>query len=144
MTVSNDRLSSFRIGSKMGFFENGASDGATIVVDQLTDFILVVDRNQAVALPRVRPLTLCALEQTVWLTQQGQARDMLLARGECITLQRRGLLVVQALGGSSLVRVQLARRRTASWRRHAARLAGSAAKAVAAMLACRRPTSAHS
>jgi hypothetical protein len=47
--------------------------------------------------------TLCAVEGSVWITEENQARDIVLAQGSCYRLRNRGLALVNPLGGTASV-----------------------------------------
>ena len=47
--------------------------------------------------------TICAVEGAVWITEENQARDIVLAQGNCYRLRNRGLAVVNPLGGIASV-----------------------------------------
>ena len=47
--------------------------------------------------------TVCAVEGTVWITEENQSRDIVLAPGSCYRLRNAGLAIVNALGGSAAV-----------------------------------------
>jgi hypothetical protein len=47
--------------------------------------------------------TVCAVEGSVWITEENQAKDIVLERGACYRLRQRGLVLVNALGGEAAV-----------------------------------------
>lgn len=47
--------------------------------------------------------TVCALEGTVWITEENQPRDIVLHDGACYRLRNRGLAILNALGGHASV-----------------------------------------
>jgi len=47
--------------------------------------------------------TVCAVEGSVWITEENQARDIVLAQGNCYRLRNRGLALVNPLGGTASV-----------------------------------------
>ena len=47
--------------------------------------------------------TVCAVEGSVWITEEDQARDIVLERGACYRLRQKGLALVNALGGAAAV-----------------------------------------
>jgi hypothetical protein len=47
--------------------------------------------------------TVCAVEGSVWITEENQARDIVLAAGNCYRLRHRGLAVINPLGGIASV-----------------------------------------
>ena len=44
----------------------------------------------------------CCFDGNVWITQEGDARDVFLHAGECFTLDRGGLAIISALGATEL------------------------------------------
>jgi hypothetical protein len=47
--------------------------------------------------------TVCAVEGSVWITEENQARDIVLAQGNCYRLRNRGLALINPLGGTAAV-----------------------------------------
>jgi hypothetical protein len=47
--------------------------------------------------------TVCAVEGSVWITEENQARDIVLEQGACYRLRHRGLAIVNSLGGDAAV-----------------------------------------
>jgi hypothetical protein len=47
--------------------------------------------------------TVCAVEGSVWITEENQARDIVLERGGCYRLRHRGVTLVNSLGGEAAV-----------------------------------------
>lgn len=47
--------------------------------------------------------TVCAVEGSVWITEENQSRDIVLERGACYRLRKGGLALVNALGGAASV-----------------------------------------
>jgi uncharacterized protein YdeI (BOF family) len=47
--------------------------------------------------------TVCAVEGAVWITEENQARDIVLAAGSCYRLRHDGLAIVNPLGGGAAV-----------------------------------------
>jgi len=47
--------------------------------------------------------TVCAVEGSLWITEENQPRDIVLERGGCYRLRHRGLAIVNALGGAAAV-----------------------------------------
>lgn len=47
--------------------------------------------------------TVCAVEGSVWITEENQVRDIVLERGACYRLRAGGLALVNALGGEAAV-----------------------------------------
>jgi hypothetical protein len=47
--------------------------------------------------------TVCAVEGSVWITEENDARDIVLAPGGCYKLRQRGVAVVNSLNGDAAV-----------------------------------------
>jgi len=47
--------------------------------------------------------TVCAVEGSVWITEENQPRDIVLERGASYRLRQKGLALVNALGGAAAV-----------------------------------------
>ena len=47
--------------------------------------------------------TVCAVEGSVWITEENQAKDIVLEAGSCYQLRQRGLAIVNPLGGEAAV-----------------------------------------
>lgn len=47
--------------------------------------------------------TVCAVEGSVWITEENQARDIVLEAGACYQLQHEGVAVVNSLAGEASV-----------------------------------------
>jgi hypothetical protein len=47
--------------------------------------------------------TVCAVEGSVWITEENQARDIVLSQGNCYRLRNAGLAVINPLGGTAAV-----------------------------------------
>jgi hypothetical protein len=47
--------------------------------------------------------TVCAVEGSVWITEEHDARDIILERGSCYRLRQRGVALVNSLGGEAAV-----------------------------------------
>jgi hypothetical protein len=45
----------------------------------------------------------CAVEGSVWITEENQARDIVLERGGCYRLRHPGVALVNSLGGEAAV-----------------------------------------
>ncbi len=59
--------------------------------------------NQTLRLRDSAGSTVCAVEGAVWITEENQARDIVLAQGACYQLRKRGLAVINPLGGMAAV-----------------------------------------
>ena len=47
--------------------------------------------------------TVCALEGSLWITEENQWRDIVLEQGACYRLRERGVALVNSLGGNAAV-----------------------------------------
>lgn len=47
--------------------------------------------------------TVCAAEGAVWITEENDPRDVVLARGKCYRLRNPGVAIVNPLGGAAAV-----------------------------------------
>jgi hypothetical protein len=47
--------------------------------------------------------TVCAVEGSVWITEENQPKDIVLERGACYRLRQKGIALVNALGGAAAV-----------------------------------------
>lgn len=45
--------------------------------------------------------TVCAVRGSVWITEEGQPRDIVLSPGACYQLRRQGMALINALGGEA-------------------------------------------
>lgn len=106
------------------------------MVNQLNYSVYTLEPGEACALPRRARLTVCALEQPLWLSQQGRLDDVIVSGGDCVTLPGHGLVVAQAFARRTSFRVACAaspgERFIARMRRTLASLTGPAASREAA------------
>jgi hypothetical protein len=61
--------------------------------------------DQTLRLREAAGATVCAVQGTVWITEENQARDVVLAQGQCYRLRRPGLAIVNPLGGRAAVQL---------------------------------------
>ena len=59
--------------------------------------------NQTLKLRDSAGSTVCAVEGSVWITEENQVRDIVLAPGSCYRLRYRGLAIINPLGGTAAV-----------------------------------------
>ena len=59
--------------------------------------------NQTLKLRDALGSTVCAVEGSVWITEENDTRDIVLERGACYRLRSRGLALVNSLGGTAAV-----------------------------------------
>jgi hypothetical protein len=66
-----------------------------------------LDPNQTLRLRDSAGSTVCAVEGSVWITEENQPRDIVLnagsGAGSCYRLRNRGLAIVNPLGGGAAV-----------------------------------------
>ena len=59
--------------------------------------------NQTLRLRDSAGSTVCAVEGSVWITEENQPRDIVLEAGNCYRLRNAGLALINALGGVAAV-----------------------------------------
>ena len=59
--------------------------------------------NQTLRVVDGEGTTVCAVEGAVWITEENQPKDIVLQPGGCYQLRRRGIAIVNSLGGSAAV-----------------------------------------
>ena len=57
--------------------------------------------NQTLKVLDAAGSTVCALEGAIWITEEHDAKDIVLERGACYRLRSRGLALINALGGEA-------------------------------------------
>jgi hypothetical protein len=57
--------------------------------------------NQTVKVVDGAGTMVCAVEGSVWITEENQDRDIVLERGACYRLRKGGLALINALGGEA-------------------------------------------
>ena len=62
-----------------------------------------LNANQTLRLREAAGSTVCALEGSVWITEENQPRDIVLEKGACYRLRHAGVAIVNALGGEASV-----------------------------------------
>jgi hypothetical protein len=62
-----------------------------------------LNANQTLRLRDSAGSTVCAVEGSVWITEENQARDIVLAPGSCYRIKKHGLAIVNAIGGAAAV-----------------------------------------
>jgi hypothetical protein len=62
-----------------------------------------LEANQTLRVVDGAGSTVCAVEGSVWITEENQPRDIVLKPGTCYRLRERGLALVNSLGGSAAV-----------------------------------------
>jgi hypothetical protein len=70
---------------------------------ELTAGAIRLAANQTLKLLDGAGSTVCAVEGSVWITEENQPRDVVLAKGACYRLRHAGLAIVNALGGEAAV-----------------------------------------
>jgi hypothetical protein len=59
--------------------------------------------NQTLKVRDAAGTTVCAVEGSIWITEENQPKDIVLERGACYTLRNRGRAIVNALGKAASV-----------------------------------------
>jgi len=59
--------------------------------------------NQTLRLRDSAGSTVCAVEGSVWITEENQRRDIVLEAGKCYRLRNSGLALINSLGGVAAV-----------------------------------------
>jgi DUF2917 family protein len=70
---------------------------------ELKSGALKLGPNQVMKLIDGAGTTLCVLEGSLWITEENQLRDIVLAPGGCYQIRYPGTTVVNALGSSAAV-----------------------------------------
>jgi len=70
---------------------------------ELNEGAVRLNANQTLKVRDAAGTTVCAVEGSVWITEENQAKDIVLERGACYRLRERGLALVNALGGAAAV-----------------------------------------
>jgi hypothetical protein len=59
--------------------------------------------NQTLRVVDGEGTTVCAVEGAVWITEENQPKDIVLQPGSCYQLRRRGVTILNSLGGAAAV-----------------------------------------
>ena len=59
--------------------------------------------NQTLKVVDGQGSTVCALEGSVWITEENDPKDIVLAPGGCYRLRHPGIAIVNSLGGEAAV-----------------------------------------
>ena len=59
--------------------------------------------NQTLKVVDGEGTTVCAVEGSIWITEENQPKDIVLQAGACYRLRRRGIAILNSLGGSAAV-----------------------------------------
>ena len=62
-----------------------------------------LDPNQTLKVVDGAGATVCAVQGSVWITEENQPRDIVLQPGSCYRLRERGLALINSLGGTAAV-----------------------------------------
>jgi len=62
-----------------------------------------LDPNQTLRLVDGAGSTVCAVEGSVWITEENEPKDIVLEAGGCYRLQHRGVAIINALGAAAAV-----------------------------------------
>ena len=69
---------------------------------ELASAALKLSRGQTLKIKDAVGSTICAREGTVWVTEEGSRKDVVLEPGACFRIDKPGLTLVQAFGDASL------------------------------------------
>jgi len=61
--------------------------------------------NQTLKVLDAAGSTVCALEGAIWITEENDARDIVLQPGGCYQLRHDGVAIVNSLGGEAAVSI---------------------------------------
>jgi hypothetical protein len=70
---------------------------------ELRNGAVKLEPNQTLRVVDGAGSTVCAVEGSVWITEENQPRDIVLKPGACYRLRERGLALVNSLGGYAAV-----------------------------------------
>jgi Protein of unknown function (DUF2917) len=70
---------------------------------ELRNGAVKLEPNQTLRVVDGAGSTVCAVEGSVWITEENQPRDIVLKPGACYRLRERGLALVNSLGGHAAV-----------------------------------------
>ena len=70
---------------------------------ELNEGAVRLSPNQTLKVRDAAGTTVCAVEGSVWITEENQHKDIVLERGACYRLRKGGLALVNALGGAAAV-----------------------------------------
>jgi hypothetical protein len=59
--------------------------------------------NQTLRVVDGEGTTVCAVEGAVWITEENQPRDIVLQSGSCYRLRKRGVAILNSIGGTAAV-----------------------------------------
>ena len=59
--------------------------------------------NQTLKVVDGEGTTVCAVEGSVWITEENQPKDIVLQAGACYQLRQRGIAILNSLGGTAAV-----------------------------------------
>jgi quercetin dioxygenase-like cupin family protein len=67
-----------------------------------TRFVVELESGDVLPLERATGVRLACLEGSLWITEEGEGADIVLAGGESYAIEAKGRALVQALGHSRL------------------------------------------
>ena len=76
---------------------------------------MVLVDNQVLKLDNVAGASIACERGTLWITQHGDGRDLVLAAGKTFTVERGGLTVITAMAARTVVRIASPLPRRKSW-----------------------------
>ena len=59
--------------------------------------------NQTLRVVDGEGTTVCAVEGSIWITEENQPKDIVLQAGACYRLRQRGVAILNSLGGTAAV-----------------------------------------
>jgi hypothetical protein len=59
--------------------------------------------NQTLRVVDGEGTTVCAVEGSIWITEENQPKDIVLQAGACYRLRQRGVALLNSLGGTAAV-----------------------------------------
>lgn len=80
---------------------DGTSSRAAMELEPKGDTLLL-RHNDFLHIHRAKDWVITALSGTVWVTQDGDVRDIVLAKGDSVTLDRTGRAILSAFGDASI------------------------------------------
>ena len=66
---------------------------------------LRLERGQVIKVQDAVGSTVCALEGSVWITEDNQLKDIVLEEGQCYQLRNPGLAILHPLAGPAAVSI---------------------------------------
>ena len=70
---------------------------------ELSEGAVRLNANQTIRVVDGAGTTVCAVEGSLWITEENQPKDIVLERGACYRLREKGTAILNALGGEAAV-----------------------------------------